>query len=287
MGLLSGVTAMKVRKFLNNAGKTVLLTIFGVFTIFPFIWMILSALKTKPEIMDVASFLPQQCQWQNFTEVIFDSPLLKYVGNSLFVAVVTLLIQMFLGALIAYAMVFMDFKGKKILFTVIMGTYMLPGAVTYIPCYKILADLNLLDTFSGLILSNCVSIFGIFLLRQAFMQVPKGLVEAAKLDGANNWRILWQIICPITKSSFVTFGLMNFIQCYNNYMWPSLITESEEKMLVSQGLRKFFIEGGAYGTEWPLVMAGSAVIVLPLLIMFAFTQKWFISGIGGDNGMKG
>lgn len=92
---------------------------------------------------------------------------------------------------------------------------------------------------------------------------------------------------PNDKIIIITFGLMSFISCYNNYMWPSLITDDLEKSLVSQGLRRFFIEGGAYGTEWPKVMAGSAVIVIPLLLLFAFTQKWFINGIGGDTGMKG
>ena len=221
------------------------------------------------------------------TAGIFESPLLRYVGNSLFVSVITLALQIVTGAMIAYAIVFMNFKGKKALFAVIMGTYMLPTAATYIPSYIILANWNLLNTFTGLIISNCVSIFGIFLLRQAFMQVPMGLIEAARIDGASSWKILWRVVCPMTKSSFITFGLMNFITCYNSYMWPSLITDADEKMMVSQGLRKFFIEGGAYGTEWPLVMAGSTLIVLPLLILFAFTQKWFINGIGGDTGMKG
>ncbi len=278
---------MKIRRGIEKAGKMIVLIFFSIMTIFPFIWMILSALKTKAEIMDVGAFFPKEYQWQNFYEVVFNSPLLRYVGNSLIVSVITLALQIVTGAMIAYAIVFMKFKGRQILFGVIMGTYMLPTAATYIPSYIILANMGLLNTFTGLIISNCVSIFGIFLLRQAFMQVPVGLIEAARMDGANHWKILWKIVCPITKSSFITFGLMNFITCYNSYMWPSLITDSNEKMLVSQGLRKFFIEGGSYGTEWPLVMAGSALIVLPLLIMFAFTQKWFISGIGGDTGMKG
>ena len=278
---------MKLKRGTMKVGKITILSIFSIFTIFPFIWMMVSALKTKAEIMDMGSFLPQECQWHNFYEVIFESPLLRYVGNSLFVSTITLVIQIVTGAMIAYAIVFMTFKGKKILFGVIMGTYMLPSAAMYIPCYIILSNMGLLDSYTGLIISNCVSIFGIFLLRQAFMQVPAGLIEAARIDGANHWTILWKIVCPMTKSSFITFGLMNFISIYNNYMWPSLITDSDEKMLVSQGLRKFFIEGGAYGTEWPLVMAGSALILLPLLIMFAFTQKWFINGIGGDTGMKG
>lgn len=276
---------------IKTAGKEALrfalLIVASIFTVFPFVWMILSALKTKAEVMDPAVFFPAEPQWQNFYSVVFESPLLRYIGNSLFVSIVTLVIQLVTGAMIAYAIVFMKFKGRGVLFAVIMGTYMLPTAATYIPSYIILSKMHLLDTYTGLIISNCVSIFGIFLLRQAFMQIPKGLIEAARIDGANHWKILWHIVAPMTKSSFITFGLMSFIGCYNSYMWPSLITDSPEKSLVSQGLRRFFIEGGSYGTEWPLVMAGSALIVVPLLILFMFTQKWFINGIGGETGMKG
>ncbi|MBC6695899.1 carbohydrate ABC transporter permease [Terrisporobacter mayombei] len=276
-----------MRRLISKILKIMLLTVASIFTVFPFIWMILSAIKSKSEIMNPSIIFPADPQWSNFYEVIFNSPLLSYVGNSLFVSIVIIIIQIISGAMIAYAIVFMKFKGRKLLFTIIMTTYMLPSAATYIPSYIILGNMDLLDTYTGLIISNSVSIFGIFLLRQAFMQVPLGLVEAARMDGANNWQILWNIICPITKSSFITFGLMNFIASYNSYMWPSLIIDSPEKSLVSQGLRRFFIEGGAYGTEWPLVMAGSTIIVIPLLILFAFTQKWFINGIGGDTGMKG
>lgn len=279
--------ADRIKSFGRETCRFILLGIFGIFTIFPFIWMVISALKTKAEIMDTESFFPAKAQWGNFLEIFTNSPLLNYVWNSLFVSALTLALQLLLGAMIAYAIVFLKFRGRHLIFAIIMGTYMLPTAATYIPAYIILADMNLLNTFTGLIISNCVSIFGIFLLRQAFMQVPIGLIEAARIDGASQWKILWRIVAPMTKSSFITFGLMNFITCYNSYMWPSLITDSPEKSLVSQGLRRFFIEGGSYGTQWPLVMAGSAVIVVPLLILFAFTQKWFINGIGGDTGMKG
>lgn len=274
-------------RMVGTLAKYAVLFIACVFTAFPFLWMVLSALKTKSEIMDVKHFFPSTPQWGNLTSVIFDSPILHYIGNSVLVSVVVILLQIVTGAMLSYAMVFLKFRGRKILFTVVMGIYMLPVAATYIPSYIILADWNLLNTLTGLVISSTVSIFGIFLLRQAFMQVPKGLVEAAKMDGAGHWRILWEIVCPMTKSSFITFGLMSFISTYNNYMWPFLITNDESKYLVSQGLRSFFIEGGAYGTEWALVMAGSALIVIPLLILFAFTQKWFINGIGGDTGMKG
>ena len=237
--------------------------------------------------MDVLAFFPSIPQWSNFISVVFQSPLPSYIWNSLLVSVIVVALQIFTGALLAYAMVFLEFKGRNLLFLIVMGTYMLPVAATYIPSYIILSKWNLLNTLTGLVISSTVSIFGIFLLRQAFMQVPKGLIEAARIDRASHFRILWEIVCPMTKSSFITFGLMSFISTYNNYMWPSLITNDNTKYLVSQGLRSFFIEGGAYGTEWALVMAGSALIVVPLLILFAFTQKWFINGIGGDTGMKG
>ncbi len=267
--------------------KYAVLILVSLFTAFPFLWMILSALKTKSEIMDVGVFFPSFPQWSNFSSVLFQSPLPSYIWNSLIVSGIIVVLQIFTGALLAYAMVFLEFRGRNLLFMIVMGTYMLPVAATYIPSYIILSKWNLLNTLTGLVVSSTVSIFGIFLLRQAFMQVPKGLIEAARMDRASHFRILWEIVCPMTKSSFITFGLMSFISAYNNYMWPSLVTNDSTKYLVSQGLRSFFIEGGAYGTEWALVMAGSALIVVPLLVLFVFTQKWFINGIGGDTGMKG
>ena len=267
--------------------RFLILIIVSIFTAFPFIWMVISSLKTKKEIMDVAVLFPPNPKWGNFLYILTKSPIPKYIFNSFAVTILIVSIQIITGAMITYAIVFLKFKGRHTLFAIIMGTYMLPVAATYIPSYIILANWNLLNHFSGLVISSRVSIFGIFLLRQSFMQIPKGLVEAARMDGGSNFRILWEIVCPMTKSSFITFGLMSFISTYNNYMWPSLITNDENKYMVSQGIRSFFIEGGAYGTKWQLVMAGSAVIVIPLLIMFAFTQKWFINGIGGDTGMKG
>ena len=272
---------------LSILGKVLILGTASIFTAFPFIWMMVSALKTKADILNTEIFFPTVPQWSNITSIIFDSPIPRYIFNSAWVSAVIVALQIVSGAMLAYALVFLKFRTNKMLFAIVMATYMLPVAATYIPSYIILADWKMLDSFRGLIISSTVSIFGIFLLRQAFMQIPKGLVEAARMDGASHWRALWEVVCPMTKASFITFGLMNFISTYNNYMWPSLITKSSEYFLVSQGLRAFFIRDGAYGTEWALVMAASAVVVIPLLVLFAFTQKWFINGIGGETGIKG
>lgn len=281
------VKKITLRDRIDTVIKWFILLISCLITAFPFVWMIISALKTKEEIMNTSIFFPGNPQWGNIISILFESPIPKYIFNSLFLSIIIVAIQVITGALLAYALVYMNFKGQKLLFAIIMATYMLPVAATYIPSYIILAHRGLLNTFTGLIISSTVSIFGIFLLRQAFMQVPDGMIEAAKIDGASNVKVLIHVVFPMTKSSFITFGLMSFISTYNNYMWPSLITNDSSKYMVSQGLRSFFIEGGAYGTEWALVMAASAVIVLPLLVLFAFSQKWFINGIGGDTGMKG
>lgn len=216
---------LTLQGILGKCLKWFLLLSISLFTAFPFIWMLISSLKTKAEVMNTEVIWPHIPQWGNYLEIFTQSPIPKYIWNSLWTSVV--------------------------------------------------------------IVSSTISIFGIFLLRQAFMQVPRSLIEASRMDGASHFRVLWEIVCPMTKSSFITFGLMSFIAAYNSYMWPSLITNDQPKYLVSQGLRSFFIEGGAYGTEWAKVMAASSVIVLPLLVIFAFTQKWFINGIGGDTGVKG
>ncbi|WP_254778833.1 MULTISPECIES: carbohydrate ABC transporter permease [unclassified Bacillus (in: firmicutes)] len=244
-------------------------------------------MKTKEEIWQFPPTLwPEQPMWGNFAEAWSSAPFGQYFFNSVFTATAIVLYQVLSAALIAYAFSQFRFRGKNLLFTIILMTYMLPAAATYVPGYVILADLNLLDTYKGLIISNAVSVFGIFLLRQAFMQVPRELVEAATIDGASHFQILWRIILPNTKASFITFALISFVQNYNSYLWPALIMRSEDKHLITTGLRQFFIQEGAYGMQWPLIMAASSFAVLPLLLLFAFAQKWLISGIS-DQGLKG
>jgi multiple sugar transport system permease protein len=267
--------------------RHVVLIFISIMMVFPFLWMVVSALKTKDEIWQFPPTLwPEKPMWNHFAEAWSMAPFNQYIFNSVFTATMIVLIQIVNSAMIAYAFTQLRFKGRNLLFSIILITYMLPVAATYVPSYVILADFNLLDTYKGLILSNACSVFGIFLFRQAFLQVPKELIEAARVDGATHWTIIWKIIFPTTKATFITFALISFVQNYNNYLWPTLITTSENKMLITTGLRQFFIQEGAYGIQWPLIMAASTFAVLPLLILFIFVQKWIISGIS-DQGLKG
>jgi len=275
--------AATFKKLIRHA----LLIIFCFIMAFPFLWMFLSAIKTKNEIWSFPpTLLPAVPQWGNFIDAFKAAPFGLYIFNSTFTSLIIVLIQVVNSAMMAYALTNLKFPGKKLLFGIIMTTYMMPVAATYLPSYVILSKFNMIDTYKGIIISNAVSVFGIFLIRQAFMQIKREMVEAALIDGASHFRILWQIMIPIAKSSFVTLVLMNFIGNYNNYLWPSLIIKDSSKYLVTMGLRQFFIEGGAYGIKWPQIMAASTFTIVPLLVVFFITQKWFMSGIS-DTGVKG
>ena len=269
---------MKIRTGIQKTGKIIVLLVFCVFTVFPFIWMILSALKTKAEIMDVSAFFPAEFQWQNFSEVIFDSPLLKYVANSLYVSAFTLLIQIVTGAMIAYAIVFMKFKGKKILFAVIMGTYMLPTAATYIPSYIILADWGLLNTYTGLIISGCVSIFGIFLLRQAFMQVPAGMIEAARIDGSGEFRTFNHIVLPLMKPAIAVQAIFTFVSSWNNYFTPALILHDDNKktlpILIAQLRAADWLK-----FDMGQVYMAIAFSIFPVIIVYLVLSRQIVQGV--------
>lgn len=247
---------------------------------FPFYWMVTSALKTNDEIWRSPPTLwPETALWGNFTEAWNQAPFFRYMGNSIFVATSIVLLQVINSGMMAYALTHMKFRLKGLFGGIILFGYMVPATAVYLPSYLVLSELNLLNSYAGLILSNCVSVFSIFLIRQAFQQVPHELVEAGEVDGASHMRILWTILIPITRSSFAVLALITFIDQYNNYFWPMLITKDPSLQLVSAGLRSFFVEGGAYGLKWPLIMAASAFTIAPLLLVFLLAQKTIMQSV--------
>ncbi|WP_166243365.1 carbohydrate ABC transporter permease [Paenibacillus turpanensis] len=278
---------MKNARLLMLPLRHIVLLGLGIVMAFPFLWMLTSSLKTNDEIWSFPPVLwPAEPMWANFAEAWTAAPFGLYLFNSVFVATIIVLIQTINSAMMAFALTHMRFPLANALFLIILVSYMLPVSATYLPSYVILSNLGLIDTYAGLIVSNAVSVFSIFFVRQAFLQLPKELVEAAKIDGASNWRILWTMAFPLARSSFVILGLITFIQMYNNYFWPSLITKNPDLHLVSAGLRSFFVEGGAYGMKWPLVMAASTLTILPLLLLFAVSQRLLMKGVSHSFGVN-
>ena len=253
---------------------------------FPFLWMVMGAFKTNYEIWNEPfKLLPSQFEWRIFYETLEGTPFVAYIFNSLYTAFAATVLVLINSAMFAYAVTKIKFKGADLLFWLVVGIYMLPVAVTYIPGYIILSRMGLLDTHLGLIISWAASVFGVFYLRQNFIKVNDSLIDAARIDGCREWQILWKIIFPITRSAFITLGILTFIGNYNSYMWPSLVMKSKEKILISNGLIQFFFQEGGYGMNWSKVMVGSTITILPLIIGFIVLQKWFVAGIN-DTGVK-
>jgi len=267
--------------------KHISLSVIGLIFVFPFLWMVMGAFKTNNEIWQTPYRLfPAQWRWQAVFESFMAIDFSGYMFNSFFVAIVGTLLMLALAILFSYGIVFLKGKYTNLLFGLILMTYMLPGAVTYVPSYIVLARLGLLDTLSGLILSNAASVFAVFYLRQSFLKTSIDYIEAARIDGASHWHIIRHVVLPLNRSACYTLFVLTFIQQYNNYMWPSIMLSSQSKYLVSQGLRQFFIQEGAYGMNWSEVMLASTLVILPVLIVLILGQKQLISGISEDSGLK-
>ena len=273
----------RIKKIIN----LLLLAFVSILAFFPLLWMATNSFKTANKIIQQPlNLFPEVLDFRNFIGALEKAPFDLYIINSIITAFAIVILQLLLGILMGYGLSKFDFKGKKILFGSILLTYMLPAAATYVPSYVILAKMNLIDTIPGIIISNVASVFTIYMVYQTFSSVPKEMIEAAEMDGANNWQILWKVMVPLSKSTILTTALIQFVIMYNNYMWPSLITNSKKNYLISVGLNIFFNSKGNFTQNLPMLMAANTISVLPLLILFLILKKWFIEAIS-DSGIKG
>lgn len=279
------------QKWLSNLNyrallKHLFLSLSGLMMVFPFLWMFFGSMKSNEEIFNnPLNLLPETINLNVFWDVFQTAPFDLYILNSFTVALFTTFVVITNSAMFAYAITQLKFRSRTLLYFVVMACYMLPAAVTYIPSYITLAKLGLLDSHTGLVISNAASVFGVFYLRQVFLKIHPSIIEAARVDGASDITILIRIILPQCKAAVATLFLITFITNYNSYMWPSLVITTQELNLISTGIRQFFIAEGNYGLNWSQVMAASTIAVLPLLILFITCQKQIVSGIA-DNGVK-
>ncbi|USG65515.1 carbohydrate ABC transporter permease [Brevibacillus ruminantium] len=267
---------------MRQAGTTAWKTIEGILLIavalvfvFPFLWMFLTAFKTMPEVYQFPpTWLPESWQFQNFQTAWRSGPFLTYVWNSFLVAGGILVLQLLTGVPAAYAFARYRFRGKEALFALTLIALMIPAQVIFLPVYVELSHWGLVNTLWALILPYGASAFGIFLLRQSFMQVPDEVIEAARLDNASEWKIMWTIMVPMAKPVLVTFGLFSFIYHWNDYFWPLIMTNSQEVRTLPIGISMLkAVEGGK---QWNVIMAGNMILVFPILLIFFFAQRHII-----------
>ncbi|MDT2744877.1 carbohydrate ABC transporter permease [Enterococcus asini] len=268
-----------------NKVKTVLLNVIllalAIVTIVPFIWMLLSAFAPNSEIVKIGgSLFPTPSTFANFVNIQEKFNFLGMFVNSLFVALLTTAIIIYTSALMGFVFSKFQFKGKNLLFGVVLSTMMLPWAVTIIPKYEMMVDFGWLDSYKALIIPSMVSGFGIFMFRQSISQIPDELIEAARVDGATDTYIFHRIILPMSRNSIASLAIFQFLWSWEDFLWPYLIISDESKQLLSVGLRLF---NGQYGTDYGGLFAATSISIIPVVIIYLVFQKRFIAGVASGS----
>ena len=246
--------------------------------VFPLLWMLAAALKTNAEIIDPqSSLIPAHPQWSNLVSAWQTAPFGRFFINTAIFSVLTTAGQIITGMLAGYAFAMFDFPAKRVLFYLVLSGLMIPFTVVLVPVVQLLADVGWVNTYQGLIVPNLASAFGCFLYRQFFLSVPLELGEAARMDGASEWRIFWTVYRPLAQPMTAAFTVIAFLQNWNNFLFPLVVTSSEHLMMISQGLTEF--QGQITGVAYNLLMAGSLIAVIPVLVVAMVAQRKVVEGL--------
>ena len=255
-----------------------LVAIAAFFVLFPLLWMFISGFKpTAANIHPHSPLTPTHCQWSNIGDAGTGAPIGRFFANTAIFSVVTTIGQVFTGILAGYAFAMFEFPGRRVLFYAVLSGLMIPFTVVLVPVVQILADFGWIDTYRGLIVPNLASALGCFLYRQFFLSAPADLGESARLDGATEWRIFFSIYRPLAQPMTAALTTIVFLQNWSNFLFPLVVTNSENLMMVSQGLTVF--QGQLKGTQYNLLMAGSLIAVVPILIVALAAQRRVVDGL--------
>ncbi len=265
----------------------VLLTLWALIVLFPFYWMILTSVKSYGSYNAeyIPSFFTLSPTLQNYVDAFTTVSLGKYLLNTFLFTVITTALMVVVSTLAAFAFARLEFRGKNLTFTLFLSLMMIPNELVVITNFVTITNLNLRNTFTGLILPSVTSVFYIYLLKENFAQVPDELYYAAKVDGTPDLRYLWKVMIPICKPTLITIAILKVIECWNSYVWPRLITDDSRYFLVSNGIQE--IRENGFGREnIPAMMAAVVVISLPLIILFLVFRKKIMAGVarGGTKG---
>ncbi|KMK75133.1 carbohydrate ABC transporter permease [Alkalihalobacillus pseudalcaliphilus] len=253
-----------------------LLTCIALFTIIPFVWTVSTAFKGPNESLFTMppSFIPSDFTFNNFIQVWTTLPIPLYLWNSVIITSFGVLLPIVIATLAGFPLARMNFRGKKLVFIIIIATMMIPTEATMIPIYLILNELNLVGTFAGVIFPTAVNAFGIFLMRQAFLSIPREIEESAVIDGAHVFQIWFNILLPMVKPMMATLGILSFIAAWNSFLWPLIILRDQSMYPLTLGLYRL---EGAFEASTREVAAGSIIALIPILIVFLLLQKHFIN----------
>lgn len=295
-------------KSMGNRLALILMVLGAMVMVYPYAYMVGSSMKTRKEFAeDRESLIPARYKiseiiahaqnkpsaldwpgadwsvWRNYVDAITYGGIDRYLGNSFIYAVVITSLQLFFNTLAAYAFARMKFFGRDLLFGMLLATMMVPPAVLLIPNFLVVSELGLVDTLWGVIIPGFAGAFGIFLLRQAFLNIPAELEHAARIDGCGSWGILMHVILPLSKPAIITLGLFTFMGAWNMFEWPLVVLSNQDYYPLTVGLSLFRSETSA---DWPRVFAASVMGAAPLIVLFLAAQRYLVGGIS-LSGMKG
>ena len=255
-----------------------MLTIGVVAYLMPFVVMIINSLKTRGELLrNPTGLVPEELTFDNYLQWFQHLNIQQFFFTSLIVAVATVAGNVVFCSMVGYAMAKMEFPGKKVLFTLVMMTLMVPGTVTFVPLFVLVSKLGLVNTLPGLFLPFLVTPLGVFLMRQFIMGIPDALLEAARIDGAKEGRIFFTIIMPLSGAPIATLSILTFLMSWNNFLWPLVAAQSEQTYTLPIALALF--SKGQEATNYGLLLAGAVLVVTPVVILFLFLQRYFVQSV--------
>jgi putative chitobiose transport system permease protein len=248
-----------------------------LFTVGPFLWLLSTSLKSTDENIFAYPpvLIPQSPTLDNFFRVIDSQPFFTYLKNSALVAVLSVALNLLLASLAAYPLARIPFKGRSVLFIVLLSSMMIPFQLLMIPVYELAISLGLQNTYLGLVLPHACTAFGIFFMRQAFLSVPVAIEEAAIMDGVSRLRIWWFVMLPLIKPSLATLAVFSFIAVWGDFLWPLIIIDQPSLFTLPLGVNRL---ASTFSLDWRLVAAGAVFSIVPILLFFTFTQRFFIEG---------
>lgn len=271
------------QRFAKFATYTILV-LGAAFILLPFLWMISTSLKPDNEVLLMPpKWIPSALQWKNYVDAFKAVPFFTYLKNSIVVTVAITSCELITTILAAFAFAQLEFKGKNLLFMLLVATMMVPGEILTIPNFVTLARLGWIDSYKAMVAPWATSVFSIFLLRQQFASIPQSYYKAARVDGCSDLRYLFTVMVPMSRPTIVSVALLKIINSWNSYLWPLISTNSREMRTLPVGLAYFSTEAG---TDYNTLMAFSLMIITPTILVYLFTQKYIIQGVS-KTGLKG
>ena len=275
---------MSTRTLKSRVTIYTVLTILAALMVIPFFWMLFASFKNSNEVFSIPMrVLPETWRYQNYQEIWKKIPLLTFFKNSIKLTVITTIIQVFTSCFAAYGFAKVKFKGRDLLFVIYVTTISVPWQVHMVPQFALMSKMGLTNSHLGLILMQAFNAFGVFLMRQFMMGIPTELLEAARIDGLNEYGIFARIALPLAKPGIATLIIFTFVNIWNDFMGPMIYLNSTELKTIQLGIRMFISQ---YGADYALIMAASVCALIPVVIIFVACQRWFIEGITAG-GVKG